>query len=163
MSQPPHKQSQPLMRRAPRQGFMLGIQHCPTLVESSGTRSVTLPTAHGSGIVWKVLLSNNYQHGLREETVMMTVYSTLMACPRCSCQMQLGCQFKIERTRAGTTVSLKRLDIVRVPVSSWLLRHIQARAGGHYVCEPLTFYILVKVQIGDTCPVSREAYWKVTI
>ena len=162
MSRPPHKQDQLLSRRTQCQGFMLGIQHCPILVESSGTRSVAIPTAHGTGIVWKVLLSNHL-HTHREGTVTMTAYSTLTACPRCNCQMQLGCQFKVESTRAGTTVSLKRLHVVRVPISSRLMRHIQPRTGGHYdVCEPLTFYILVKVQIGDTVR-GETSYWKVTV
>ena len=83
---------------------MLAIQHHPMLVEGSDIRTVALPTVRGIGIVWKVLLSN-YQHALRVETVMMTVYSTVMVRPRCNCQTQLGCQFKLERTRAGTTVA----------------------------------------------------------
>ena len=167
MSRPPHKQSRPLMRRTQCQGSMLGIQHHPMLVESSRIRTVALPTAHGIGIVWKILLSN-YLQVPREETMSMstvttTVYSTLMACPRCNCQMQLGCQFKLERIRAGTIVSLKRLYIARVldRLSGQLLRHTRARVGELDVCEPLTFYILVKLQIGDA--VSEEVYWRITV
>ena len=158
MSQPPHKQTQPLMRSQCQAHFMQGIQHDPMLVKRSGIRTVPLPTPCGIGIVWDVHLSN-HQHPRREELVTMTIYSRLMACPRCNCQMQVGAQVQIKRTRAGVTVSPKRIDIVRVPVGSQMLRH--TRIEEHDICEPLTYYILVKVHIGGTA--SRETYWKVTV
>ena len=74
--------------------------------------------------------------------------------------MQLGAQIEIQSTNTGAVVDLlvKRLDIVRVSTSSQLLRHTQAQDD---TCESLTYYILLKVHIGDTA--IRETYWKITI
>ena len=155
MSWPPHKRTQALTssRTQFQARSMQGIQQDPMLVERSNIRTVPLPTPSGIGVVWDLHLSD-HQHTWREELVTMTIYSRLMGCPRCNCQIQVGAQVKIKRTRAGVTVSPKQIDIVRVPVNSQLLRST-------YTCEPLAYYILVKVYIGNA--VSRETYWKVTV
>jgi hypothetical protein len=74
--------------------------------------------------------------------------------------MQLGAQIKIQNTDADVAADLliKRLDIVRIPTNNQLFRHVQAQDD---TCEVRTYYILVKVHVGDS--VSRETFWKITI
>ena len=160
MSRPPHKQTEPLTRTQHQACCMQlqGIQQDPMLVERSNIRTIPLLTASEIGVVWNLHLSN-HQHIQREERVTMTVYSQLMVCPRCNCQIQLSAQIRIKRTRAGVMVTPKRIYIVRAPFSRQLLRHTQPREQDS--CEPVTYYILVKVHMGET--VSRETYWEITV
>lgn len=159
----PHKHCQVQSSRRRQSRDFLGVQQCPTyftLVEKSAVMKV--PTSRGVGVAWNIQVcqTSNHQHILRE-TATITIYSgQLMACPNCNCLMQLGAQIEIQSTSTGAVVDLlvKRLDIVRVPTSSRLLRLTQAQDD---VCESPTYYILLKVHIGDT--VSRETYWKITI
>ena len=121
-----------------------------------------VPTSRGIGVAWNIQVYqiNNHQHIPREITT-VTIYSgQLMACPIRNCLIQLGAQIEIQSMSTGEVVDLlvKRLDIVRVPTSSQLLRHTQAEDD---ICESPTCYILLKVHIGDT--VIRETYWRITI
>ena len=155
--QSPHKDT-PSSRQKQGHTF-LGIQQCP--VHFTDSAVIKVATSRGVGVVWSIRLSqqtssNNSQHIPMETTA--TVYSSrLMACPNCSCLMQLGVQIEIQNSTSGVAVDLliKRLDIVRIPTSNRLFRHNCCS------CEIKNYYITVKVRFGEN--ISRQTFWKFTI
>ena len=162
--QSPHKETQ--SSRKKQSHVFLGIQQCPAYFTLHDDSAVTkVATSRGVGVVWSIRLSrqtNNSQHIPRETTSTATIYSgRLLACPNCSCLMQLGAQIKIQNTSSGVAVDLliKRLDIVRIPTGNRLFRYVLAQ--DNCCCEIKTYYIIVKVHFGDS--ISRQTFWKFTI
>lgn len=142
----------------------MGIQQCPTyftLVEDSAVTKIPIHVSRGIGVVWSAQLVWQTSNINRHIPTTVTIYSSrLMTCPNCSCLIQLGAQIEIQNTSPSIAVDLlvKRLDVVRLPINRQSLRYIPVQDD---ICEPLTYYILMKVHIGDT--VSKETFWKVTI
>ena len=156
----PHKHTQ--SSRGTVVHGLLGIQQHPQhfLENSAIAMILNLPTTDGIGVVWNIHVSGSHQLPFGGEIV--TIYSKPMTCPNCNCQLQVGAQIESQRSRDGTVidVSIKRLDIARISVhiGSQLLR--LARSGAHDTCEPLTYYILVRVQVRDRL---NKTYWKITV